>query len=140
MVRRTAHEGALPTTKYSRVIVILGRSTRSSFSFVTCSLGGGGQLDGLVFRAPVAFQQARWMAKFVHCIKVALFVGQALLTGREVNGIRRVAVLVALLWHEAVVARWAGKNDLNFLEALRIYPDRPTGALSSASFGTYHRN
>ena len=117
-------------------ILRTGRHPREDYKELIqlCYVFLGGQLDGLVFRAPGAFHQARWMAKAIYCIKMALFMRQASLTERKANGIRRVAVFVALLyakfWHEAVVARWAGKNDLDFLEALRIYPDRPTAALA----------
>ena len=72
-----------------------GRHPREEYKELIqpCYVSRRGQADGLAFRAPGGFHQARRMPKSMSCIKITLFVGQALLRGREANDIRRVPFL-----------------------------------------------
>ena len=98
-------------------------------------LGGGGAGGWPGLPCSRCIHRARWVAKSMYCIEMYLFFDQASLTGRKANCVRCAAVFVSLIWRRAVVVRWARKSSLNFLEALRIYPDHPTVALYSATSG-----
>jgi hypothetical protein len=94
-------------------------------------LGGWSQKD-FPFRAPGALHQARWMAKAIYSLKIALFTRQLMnvpgISKKELNGMKQVGFFVCLIyvrfWHEAVVIRWAPKNDLDMLQLLNSYPDK----------------
>src|SRR6218665_22136 len=57
------------------------------------------------FRALGAYHQARWMAKAIYILKIALFSQQLQLTRSEKRGVQRLARFVSLIyfrfWHEA---------------------------------------
>ena len=93
---------------------------------------GGGKEDTHRFRAPGAYHQARWMAKAIYILKLALFHKQLDLTRAEERGVHRLAKFVSLLyvkfWHEAPIARWAPKNDLDLLQTLSLFPDEELGS------------
>lgn len=76
--------------------------------------------DGSVnIRTPGAFHQARWMAKAIYVLKIYLFKAQFQLTVREVRAMRSLGLFIALsyvkYWNEAMIARYAPKNDLDFM-------------------------
>ncbi|CAH0561738.1 unnamed protein product [Brassicogethes aeneus] len=89
-------------------------------------LGGWSKHD-FSFRVPGALHQARWMAKAIYALKIVLFTTQLNIPQRELNGMKQVAHFVSLIyvrfWHEAIVSRWAPKNDLDMLQLLSTYPD-----------------
>ena len=67
------------------------------------------------------------MAKAIYALKIVLFTKQLNIPERELKGMKRVAHFVSLIyvrfWHEAIVSRWAPKNDLDMLQLLSTYPD-----------------
>lgn len=67
------------------------------------------------------------MAKAMYALKIALFTKQLNFPQRELNGMTRVAHFVSLIyvrfWHEAIVSRYAPKNDLDMIQLLKAYPD-----------------
>ena len=89
---------------------------------------GGWSKGDFRFRAPGALHQARWMVHAIYALKIVLFNKQLKMTDRELKGMRKVAYFVGLIyvrfWHEAVVSRWAPKNDLDMIQLLNSYPDR----------------
>ena len=89
---------------------------------------GGYDLDLPRFRAPKAYHQARWMAKAIYVLKIALFSQQLELTRSETEGVPRLARFVSLIyvrfWHEASISTFAPKNDLEFLHILQVYGQR----------------
>jgi len=66
---------------------------------------GGADPAEVSFRAPGAFQQARWMAKAIYSLKLFLFQDQFTLTSNEKNNVKELALFVSLVyvrfWHEA---------------------------------------
>ncbi|CAH1099049.1 unnamed protein product [Psylliodes chrysocephalus] len=88
---------------------------------------GGWSQDEFSFRIPGALHQARWMAKANYTLKIVLFTKQLDMSERELKRMKRIAHFVSLIyvrfWHEAIVSRWAPKNDLSMLQLLNIYPD-----------------
>lgn len=88
---------------------------------------GGWSKNDFNFRIPGALHQARWMAKAIYALKIVLFTKQLNIPQRELKGMKRVAHFVSLIyvrfWHEAIVSRWAPKNDLDMLQLLSTYPD-----------------
>lgn len=93
---------------------------------------GGWTQNNFPFRAPGALHQARWMAKAIYTLKIVLFTRQLTnvpgITKKELNGLKPVAYFVCVIyvrfWHEAMVSRWAPKNDLDMLQLLNCYPDK----------------
>ncbi|XP_077155302.1 uncharacterized protein LOC143817697 [Ranitomeya variabilis] len=89
---------------------------------------GGWDKNDFEFRVPGALTEARWMAKAIYVLKIVLFAKQLHISNTKFKGIRKVARLVCLIyvrfWHEAVVSRWAPKNDLEMLQLLQYYPDK----------------
>jgi hypothetical protein len=80
-------------------------------------------------RTPSAFHHARWMAKAIYVLKIYLFREQFKLTVREKHAMCRIGLFVALyyvrFWNEAMIARYAHKNDLDFMCSLESgLPDR----------------
>lgn len=88
---------------------------------------GGWSGNYCSFRIPGALHQARWMAKAIYALKIVLFTKQLNIPQRDLKGMKRVAHFVSLIyvrfWHEAIVSRWAPKNDLDMLQLLSTYPD-----------------
>lgn len=115
---------------YLQEVIRDGSHPREDYKELLCLsllfLGGWSESD-FKFRVPGALHQARWMAKAIYALKIALFNKQFQITARELKGIRKVAYFVSLIyvrfWHEAVVSRWAPKNDLDMIQILYSYPD-----------------
>ncbi|GBM99756.1 hypothetical protein AVEN_268025-1 [Araneus ventricosus] len=67
------------------------------------------------------------MAKAIYALKIVLFTKQLNISQRELKGMKRVAHFVSLIyvrfWHEAILSRWAPKNDLDMVQLLSTYPD-----------------
>jgi len=89
---------------------------------------GGSEGDPPRFGAPGAYHQARWMAKAIYILKIALFSQQLQLTKSEKRGVQRLARFVSLIyvgfWHEAAISNYAPKNDLEFVSILQVFVDR----------------
>jgi hypothetical protein len=83
----------------------------------------------VTIRTPGAFHQARWMAKAIYALKIYLFREQFNLTARERKAMCSIGLFVALYyvryWNEALIARYAPKNDLDFMCNLESKPTRP---------------
>jgi hypothetical protein len=90
----------------------------------------GGIPDGSVnIRTPGAFHQARWMAKAIYVLKIYLFKAQFKLSVREMHAMRSLGLFITLsyvrYWNEAMIARYAAKNDLDFMHHLQSgLPDK----------------
>ncbi|GBM72946.1 hypothetical protein AVEN_124126-1 [Araneus ventricosus] len=88
-------------------------------------LGGWSEND-FSFRIAGALHQARWVAKAIYALKIALFTKQLNIPQQELKGMKRVAHFVSLIyvrfWHEAIVSQWAPKNYLNMLQLLSTCP------------------
>jgi hypothetical protein len=83
----------------------------------------------VTIRTPGAFHQARWMAKAIYALKIYLFREQFNLTVHERKAMCSIGLFVALYyvryWNEALIARYAPKNDLDFMCNLESnLPDR----------------
>jgi len=93
---------------------------------------GGWSGDPPRFRASGAYHQARWMAKAIYILKIALFSQQLQLTRSERRGVPQLARFVSLIyvrfWHEAGVSNYALKSDLEFLATLQVFVDRKLGS------------
>ena len=102
---------------------------------------GGSNRSQTKFRAPGAYHQARWMAKAVYALKMALFREQLDIPDRQKKGLSRVALFVSLVyvryWHEAIVPQYAPKNDLDLLKVLLKYPDRDVGQEAYKAFSRH---
>ena len=75
---------------------------------------GGPNSNQIKFRAPGAYQQARWMAKAVYALKMTLFQEQLDIPDRQKKGLSRVALFVSLVyvrhWHDAIVPPYSTKT------------------------------
>ena len=119
-LRRVIHDAAHPREDYLELLQL-------SLVYL-----GGWSGDVPRFRAPGVYHQARWMAKAIYILKIALFLQQMELTRSEESGVRRLARFVSLIyvrfWHEAAVPNCAPKNDLDFLAILQVFVDRELGS------------
>lgn len=67
------------------------------------------------------------MAKEIYALKISLFARQINIPSRDLKGVKKVSEFVSLVyvqfWHEAMISRWAPRNDLEMLQLLNSYPD-----------------
>jgi len=91
-----------------------------------------------LFRAPGAFNHARWMAKAIYSLKIYLFQKQFSLTAKEKRGIQELVLFVSLIyirfWHEAPLAVKAPLNDLLLLSEIQKYPNKAVVQAASTTF------
>jgi len=102
---------------------------------------GGADPAEVCFRAPVAFRQARWIAKAIYSLKMFLFQHQFTLTTKEKHSVKELALFVRLIynqfWHEAPLGRKASLNDMQLLESLTNYPNK---TIAKAARDTFSRH
>lgn len=106
-----------PRDDYAELILL-------SFIFL-----GGVSDNPVTIRTPGAFHQARWMAKAIYALKIYLLRDQINLTVHERKAMCSIGLFVTLCyvryWNESMIARYAPKNDLDFMCNLESgLPDR----------------
>ncbi|XP_073986719.1 uncharacterized protein [Rhodnius prolixus] len=78
---------------------------------------GGWNENNFTFRIPGALNQARWMAKALYALKIALFAKQLNMSQREFKGMKRV---VDFTWKEKT-SHFVTQKTKTFFELFEIY-------------------
>ncbi|KYN05953.1 hypothetical protein ALC62_03109, partial [Cyphomyrmex costatus] len=77
---------------------------------------GGIPSRGILFRAPGAVHDARWMSKALYSLKIYMYKSQFQLTPQELSGLRDVCIFIVQLFVKAWFT--APNHDLQFLKSL----------------------
>jgi len=88
---------------------------------------GATPTQGVKFHQPGAVSDARFMAKAVYSLKIAMFQSQFLLSKQQLDGIRRLCIFIARfyakLWFIAPVASAAPFSVLSFLRDVASFSE-----------------
>ena len=86
---------------------------------------GGTPPRGVIFSAPGAMHNARWMAKALYSFKIWMFRSQFKLIAKQCRGLRDLCIFFAIIyvkaWTTASRSAEAPLNDLELLKSLQAY-------------------